>query len=181
MKTVVIYQSKYGFTKIYAKWIAEDLGAELAEAKQISISNLQEYNTIIYGGGLYAGGVSGLSLLTKNFERLKNKKLYVFTVGVADVTDPENIKGIRSSLSRVLTPAMLQVIKLYHLRGGMCYSKMGFIHRKMMGMMMKMIHKKPESELRVEEKMMLKNYGKDVDFTDRQSIAELVMQVKAAG
>ena len=178
MKTAVIYQSKYGFTEIYAQWIAEALGADLLKAETVKAADLQKYGTIVYGGGLYAGGVSGISLLTKNFERIKDKALYLFTVGAADVNDPENTTAIRSALKKVLPPPMQETIHIYHLRGGMRYSKMSFIHRGMMDMMIKMVQKKPEIELRAEDKMMLETYGQDVDFTDQQAIAPLIADIK---
>lgn len=179
MKTVVIYQSKYGSTKIYAKWLAEDLGADLLVANKVKVDDLQKYGTIVYGGGLYAGGVNGIALLTKNAESIKGKAIYLFTVGVADVTDKENTTAIRMSLEKALPASLWDTAHLYHLRGGMCYSKMSFMHRTMMNMMMKMVRKKPESELRAEDKMMLATYGQDIDFTDRAAIAPLVADIKA--
>lgn len=179
MDTAVIYKTKYGFTKTYARWIAEDLGAELLAADKVKTADLQNYSTLIFGGGLYAGGVSGLATLTKHFESIKNKALYLFTVGAADVTDQKNIDSIRSSLGRILTPTMMQIIKIYHFRGGMKYSEMNLTHRTMMGMMIKMVRKKPESELRAEDKMMLETYGQDVDFTDHQMIGSLLEDIKA--
>ncbi len=180
MNTAVIYKTKYGFTETYARWIAEDLGADLLVADKVKTADLQNYSIIIYGGGLYAGGVSGITTLTKNFESIKDKALYLFTVGAADVTDQKNINSIRNSLSRVLTPSMMQAIKLYHFRGGMKYSEMSLTHRAMMGMMIKMVRKKPESELRAEDRMMLDTYGQDVDFTDRRMIASLLEDIKAS-
>ena len=75
MKTVVIYESKYGTTKKYAEWIADALSCDLFEKKSITPSALTGYDTIIYGGGLYAGGVSGIGLLKKNFSKISNKNL----------------------------------------------------------------------------------------------------------
>lgn len=178
-KIAVIYKSKYGSTKKYAQWIAEELGADLMETDKTKASRLQDYDVIIYGGGLYAGGINGISLMTKNFERIKEKALYLFTVGAADVTDQQNIDHIRGGLAHTLTPKMQESISIFHLRGGMDYEKMSFIHRAMMGMMIKMLRKKPESELRSDDKMMLETYGQRMDFTDRLTILPLTLAVKA--
>ncbi len=177
-KIAVIYKSKYGFTESYARWIAEDLSTDLLQSDSVKHSDLQKYDVLIFGGGLYAGGLSGISLLTKNFDSLKDKKLYIFTVGAADVTDPENIKSIRSSLSHKLTPSMQESVQIYHLRGGLSYSKMSFVHRTMISMLVKMVRKKPENELSNEEEQMLESYGQDVDFTNRQTIEALVSNVR---
>ena len=71
----IIYSSHYGFTEAYAHWLAEDLSADLLEAGKVRREDLEKYGTIIYGGGLYAGGVNGTSLLVKNAELLLGKKL----------------------------------------------------------------------------------------------------------
>ena len=65
-KTIVVYKTKYGSTKSYAQWIAEDLGCNFVDAKDIKIDELLQYDTIIYGGGLYAEIINGVSLITKN-------------------------------------------------------------------------------------------------------------------
>lgn len=180
MKIAVIYKSHYGFTETYAKWLAEDLNADLLQVNRIKSADLQQYETIIYGGGLYAGGVNGISFITKNFGSISGKSLFLFTVGAADVTNHQNIDSIRQSLSRVLTPQMQEKIQIYHLRGGMDYSRMNFMHRIMMGMMVKMLRKKPESDLTIEDKGLLETYGQKVDFTDRSTIIPLVEAIKAA-
>ena len=176
--TVVIYASHYGFTEAYARWMAEELEAELLEAGKVKKGDFARYSTIVYGGGLYAGGVNGISLLVKNAERLRGKKLYLFTVGASDPTDPENIANIRNGIAKALPPTMLETIKIYHLRGGLCYSKMSMVHRTMMAMLRKVLLKKPEAELRSEDQALLETYGQDISFLDRTTIAPLVEDIR---
>ena len=66
MKAIVIYKSKYGSTKCYAQWIADELECDINDASNVKIEDLYEYDTIIYGGGLYAEVIAGVSLITKN-------------------------------------------------------------------------------------------------------------------
>jgi flavodoxin len=47
----VVYKYKYGSTKKYAEWIAEELGADSMEASETNAGSLAEYRTIIYGAG----------------------------------------------------------------------------------------------------------------------------------
>lgn len=176
--TVVIYKSKYGFTKKYAEWIAQELDADIKEAAQTKPADLKSYDVIIYGGGLYAGGVSGISLLTKSFNIIKDKSLYLFTVGAADVTDEKNISNIQTGLQKVLSPEMQKQIKIFHFRGGIDYLKLNFVHRTMMVMLLNMLKKKPESELLSEDKLMIETYGQTVDFSDRSTITPLVQAIK---
>jgi hypothetical protein len=79
-KTAVIFSSKYGTTQKYATWISEELGADLFDKASVKPSQISYYDIIIYGGGLYAGGISGIKFILKN----KPKKLIVFTVGLAN-------------------------------------------------------------------------------------------------
>lgn len=73
---------------------------------------LATYDTVIYGGGLYASGINGVKLITKNLDKLKNKKVIVFATGATptrqetttemlnayswpvDFTDRKNIAGL---------------------------------------------------------------------------------------
>lgn len=177
-KTVVVYQSKYGSTKKYAEWISEELSCDLFERKNITPNQLEYYETIIYGGGLYAGGVSGIKLITKSFEQLKNKDIIIFTCGLADPKDEINVKGIREGLNKVLQEEMKDTIKIFHLRGAIDYSKLGIVHKYMMSMLYKMTLKKNYESLREEEKEMIDTYGKVVNFMDKEAINPIVLYAK---
>ena len=173
-KCIVIYESKYGTTKKYAEWIAEDLGADLYERKAASADALTGYDVIVYGGGLYAGGVSGLPFITKNFDKIKDKKILLFTCGLGDPNVSENVKSIQKSLDKVLSPEMKKTVEIYHLRGGMDYSTLSFMHKSMMSMVQKSVAKKDPKDMTQEDIEMLETYGKVVDFTDRSTIKPLV-------
>lgn len=173
-KTVVIYESKYGWTRRYAKWIAEELSCPVFEKKDFRPQNFSQYERIIYGGGLYAGSVSGISLITQNWKLIADKQVILFTCGFADPDDPYDISNIRSSLSKVLSGEMMEHICFFHLRGGIDYSRLGIIHKIMMFGFHKMLLKKEAHSLRDEDRQILETYGKYIDFTDRQSIRPLI-------
>lgn len=176
-KRVVIFESKYGSTGQYATWIAEALSCPLFEKRKFRQQDLADYDTIIYGGGLYAGGVSGIELIAKNWPVLREKNVILFTCGLADPSDPENVRHIRDSLSKALSPEIPEKIHLFHLRGGIDYSRLNFIHKAMMSMLRKMLLKKDPESLKNEEKQLLETYGKCIDFTRRETITPLVDSV----
>lgn len=173
-KTVVIYCSKYGATKQYARWIAAALSCDLLEQHTVRPDDLDRYDTIIYGGGLYAGGVSGIKLLTKNADRLQQKNLLLFTCGIADPKDEDNVKHIRQALNKILPLQLQNRIQLFHLRGSIDYKRLGLVHRMMMAMLRKMIAKKDPNTLREEDRQLLATYGQTIDFTDQSSIQPIV-------
>lgn len=178
-KTVVIYKSKYGSIEKYAKWIAEDLSCDIYERSKVKPADLEPYRTIVYGGGLYADGVNGIDLFTKNFDQFRNKNLILFTCGLADPSDQENTDHIKSNLNKIFSSEMQKQIKVFHLRGAINYAKLGPVHKAMMAMLHKMLSKKEPQSLRNEDKQMLATYGKVVDFTNRAAISPLIQYVQS--
>jgi len=170
-KIAVIYKSHYGTTKQYAEWIAEALNAPLFEASTIKPPQLMDYDTIVYGGGLYAGGVLGAKLVTKN----PTKSLVVFTVGLADtkLTDFSNI------LSKQFSQERFAKLKVFHLRGAIDYAKLSFLHKTMMGVVKRAAEKTPVDRRTNDDHLLLETYGKKIDFMDRTTILPLVEYVSA--
>lgn len=173
--TVVVYESKYGSTKRYAQWIAEETKADLVKRSEMSVDSLMEYDTIIYGGGLYASGIIGSSIISKNYERIKDKRIIVFTVGLASTDEEEVFTPI---IEKNFSKDMLEKIKFFHLRGAIDYKKLGLIHKSMMAMLKTMICKKDENELSNDDKELLATYGSKVDFVDKNTIVPLLSFLK---
>lgn len=172
---VVIYKSKYGSTKKYAEWISNALNCDLFESSNIPIDKVIEYDTIIYLGGLYASGINGVSLITKKFEKLKQKELIVCTVGLADPNIESQFKPI---IDKNFTEEMKNSIRIFHLRGGINYKELGMIHKSMMAMLKKTVKNKKEEELTDEDRTMLNTYGDVVDFTDEKTIEPIISYVR---
>jgi len=172
MKTniAVIYKSKYGTTKQYAEWIARELNADLFEVSGIKPARLMSYDAVIYGGGLYAGGIDGVRLVTKN----PCKNLVVYTVGLAD---PETT-DYSAILNMNFTQEQLEKTKIFHLRGAMDYKNLNLAHRGMMAMLRKMDMKKAESERTEEDKLFLETYGIKLDFMDKDTITPIIDYVR---
>lgn len=176
-RLAVIYESKYGSTKQYASWIAQELSCPLFSKKEFHPEDFKNFDLIIYGGGLYAGGVSGIKLITKNPDLLSGKKIVLFTCGVADPQDPANVAHIRESLDKTIPAEMKEQITFFHLRGGIDYSQLNFVHKSMMAMLRKMLLKKSPQERSDEDMQLLETYGKKINFLDRHTAAPLINYV----
>ncbi|HOQ15888.1 MAG TPA: flavodoxin domain-containing protein [Defluviitaleaceae bacterium] len=175
-KIAVVYKSKYGSSKKYAEWIADELKAELFEHSKIKKDDLLKYDTIIYGGGLYAGSISGISLITKNFDKLKDKNLIVFTVGTAQTDNTEVFKPI---IEKNCSEEVRRAVKFFHFRGSMDYKNMTLTHKMMMKMLKLVLEKKKEEGLSKEDKLFLETFGQKVDFIDKAYISPLIEYVNA--
>ncbi len=174
MSTIVIYKSKYGSTKTYAEWISKELNCKCFDAKEIKADNLLDYDTIIYGGGLYAEIIAGVNLITKNFEKLKDKKLIVYTTGIT----PLNVREYydHEVIEKNFKPYMLNNIKVYNFLGRMIMSELSAPHKAAIKMLKKIMSSK-ENPTDM-EKMLIDLCDADGDFTDKSAIGDLVEYAK---
>lgn len=172
MKTVVVYKSKTGFTKKYAQWIAEDLSADIFEVSKINIDMLTSYDTIIYGGSLYAVGILGVKNITKNIDKLKDKKIIVFATGAS----PSRIEAINEVKDANFTNEQQKYIRFFYLRGGFNYSKLSTFDKFLMTLLKLKI--KMKKELTSDEKGMLACYDRPADFAKKTNLVELIKYAK---
>lgn len=170
MKTIVIYKTKYGSTKAYAEWIAEALGCDAVDAKTVKAADLAEYDTIIYGGGLYAEVINGVTLITKNIEKLRDKKIIIFTTGITpmDCRDYYDTYVIEKNFKT----GVPQNVKIFNYPGKMVLKELSLVHRTALKSLKKiMSDKENPTEL---EKMLIDLCDADGDFSDKTLIGELV-------
>jgi menaquinone-dependent protoporphyrinogen IX oxidase len=173
-KVLVMYFSKYGSTKKYAEWIASELNGDVYDVKNTEQNILKNYDTIILGSGLYAGKIEGINIIINNYETIKDKKLIIFTCGLADYSKTENINSINKRLEKIIPINIRENIKIYYLRGGMNYKRLNLKHKIMMGLLKKMIQKKGSEKSNEENEEFLETYGKTIDFTNINNIKEIV-------
>ncbi|MDF2884179.1 MAG: hypothetical protein K0R54_4746 [Clostridiaceae bacterium] len=174
MKTVVIYKSKTGFTKKYAEWIAEDLSADIFDASKVNINMLDAYDTIIYGGSLYAVGITGVKLITQNIDKIKDKNIVVFATGAS----PSREDVINEVKNKNFTPEQQKYIKFFYLRGGFNYSKLNPFDKFLMTLLKWKMKSKKKEELTSDEIGMLAIYDKPVDYTMRKNIDSIIDYLK---
>lgn len=172
MKAIVVYRSKTGFVKKYADWIAEELSTKAVPGDEIKVEDLKNYDTIIFGGGLYAGGINGIKLIKKNLDKLDGKNIVIFATGAS----PGRKEEIEEVWDKNFTKEQQQKIDFFYLRGGFEYDKLNIKDKMLMTMMKKMLQKK--KELTPDEEGMLAAYKEPVDFTDKKNIRDLIDLVR---
>lgn len=173
MKIVVVYKSKTGFAKKYAEWIAEELSANIFEYRSVNLSILLSYDTIIYGGSLYAVGINGVKLITQNMDKLKDKKVIVFTTGLS----PARKEVIDEVKNKNFTSEQQKDIRFFYFRGGFDYNRLKPFDKILMTLLKWKI--KDKKELTPDEKGMLVAYDKPVDYTMKKNINELIEYVSS--
>jgi menaquinone-dependent protoporphyrinogen IX oxidase len=174
MRSLVIYSSKTGFTKKYAKWLAEDLSADIIDVTEAKADTLLNYDTVIYGGGLYAIGISGIKYIKQNISKLKNKKVVVFATGLSTSRDDV----VRVVKNHNFTAAEQKQLQLFYLRGGFDYSKLSLLYKVIMTFLKWKLMLKSKHKLTTDEQGMLASYAKPVDFTRRENLEKMISYVK---
>ena len=175
MNNIIIYGSNYGTTEQYAKELSKRTNIEA-----ISFENVQEinkYDKIIYIGGLYAGGVLGMSKTLRKLTNIQNKTIILVTVGLADPTDEKNINNIRNNIKVQISKEIYDKAKIFHLRGGIDYSKLKFFHKTMMKLLYNAVKNIPQEKLSAENKAMIETYNKKVNFVNFSDLDKIISEI----
>ena len=93
---IIIYGSQYGTAKQYAEELARKTSIDLKSYEDVA--DINHYDTVIYIGGLYAGGVLGMKKTFAKMSQCQSKKVIIATVGLADPMDTENTNSIKNSM-----------------------------------------------------------------------------------
>lgn len=110
----------------------------------------------------------------KNLKECNGHRIIIATVGLADPSDKENTDNIKSSMKNQLSKEIYDNAEIFHLRGGIDYSKLGFKHKTMMGLLYKKAVSLPEVKKTAEIKAMIETYNKMVDFVDLATLEPII-------
>ncbi len=174
MNSIVLYKSKYGSTKRYAEWIAEDLGCRVCDSREVKLEDLLSYDVIIYGGGLYAEAINGVTLITKNLASLKNKKILIFTTGITPIECREYYDNL--VIVKNFKQGLPENISIYNFLGKMILRELSLPHRAALKTLKKiMAGKENPTEM---EKLLIELCDANEDYTKREYIGDLIEEVK---
>lgn len=196
-RTIVLYTSKYGAAETYARWIAEALGCRAVPLDQFSKKELQGYDTVIYGGGVQAGGIRGLEQFTKWIKgdlKLRqmakrgtiseaeaaeigafDRQYYIFAVGIS--LDSE---GNRLQLRDInFDKDWLRDLPCFFLPGAFDPAKLAGVDKAIIKVATKMFLDKPEAQAAAEDAQVLRYFETGCDLIDRTRTTALIESVKS--
>ena len=169
MKGIILYTSKYGSTKRYAEWLAEETGFDCVETKKAKIEDVKQYDTILLGGGIYASGIAGLSFLKKNMAQLREKKVIVFCDGAS----PYEERAFQQIVAHNLKDS-LAGLPCFYCRGAWDPDAMSLADRTLCRMLQKAVAKKKPEDCEIWEKALLEAGDQKHDWTDRSYLAPIL-------
>ena len=145
------------------------MGCPVYPRKELPAGQLESCSILVYGGGLYAGGVAGIHTLKQAIERYPQNNFVLFTCGVADPALPETVATIRRGPEKALDR-----LHLFCLRGRLDYSQLSPLRRMMMAALCRMLKRKDPRSLTEEDRQILDTYGSRVDFVNLGTLTPLL-------
>ena len=174
MKSIVIYNSKTGFTKKYADWISEAAGCEAVPLKKAGKIKLADYDAIVFGSWCMAEAITKIEWFKKQLPGLTaaGKKLFVFLVGASPAEAPEAQNALRKNF----TDDEWSKIKAFYCPGGLNYEKMGWGSKTMLKMFVKMLSNK--KDITQKELAQVQMLAKSFDISDKKYIEPIFSEIK---
>lgn len=173
MKNIVVYESKYGSTEKYAKWIGEELNCKVSKISDVTTEELLNYDNIVFGGWLQAGKIKGFKDIYEDIHKFKDKNLILFYVGLSIMDDKIYEEVKKKNFANV------DNIKQFYLRGAFNYEKLTILDKLMMNIFKIMLKTQKEEEMDENTKGMLEAYNTPIDFTDKNNIKPIIEAINS--
>lgn len=173
-KIAIIYYSKHGSTEAYARRIAELTGGDLFDAHSCKYKDVADYDVIVYGGGIYSGGIKGIEMLKKGWRKgFRNKKIIVFAVGIT-IDYEEN----RKQCEEINFVKKLKGLPCFFLPGAYDPSSITGVDKKIMGFTLKLIGDGKATGQTAESAQLIDRMKNGCDMVDMDMVEPLVRAIK---
>lgn len=176
MSKIIIYGTKYGSAKRYAEELSKQTNIKAESYKKIK--NINDYETIIYIGSIYAGGITGLSKTFRKISNCDNKKIIIATVALSDPLDEKGSNNIKKMIKKQVADEIYNKASIYHLRGEIDYTRLNLVYKTLMKMFCKKLKDIPEEERSADVRAMIDTYNKTVDFVDFTALENIIKEIK---
>lgn len=160
-RTIIIYKSKYGAAKEYAHLLGEKIHCEVFENSRLNPKQINNFDTVLLCGGVYASHISGISFLKRKYEDLKNKEVIIFAVGAYPYSDQ-----MISELKRQNLKGTMSNITLFYGRGMWDEEILTFKDRLLCNMVKKSAEKKSSSPDEPQINSLISILGKKENWID---------------
>ena len=175
MKTLIVYTSQTGYTKMYAEKLAERLQADcftVEELKKKDDAFFGTYDAIVYGGWAMAGKVVKSEWLLGKAPSWKDKKLAIFCVGATPVDSPL----VEQAMAKVVPDELKSYVGVFYCPGGLNYDKMKLPSKMMMKAYASMLAKKKDQT--EDDKKMAEMIAQSYDISDVKYLDPIVEYIE---
>lgn len=169
MKAIVVYNSKTGFTRRYAEWIAQAIDADCRAIDEIENVDMRQYDLLLFGSWVHAETLKKRDWIKRQLPRWKGRRVGVFAVGAMPAGDAAN-----RVFEQTFTPQERTQMRTFYLQGGLDYARMSCADRLLMAFMRKTLAGQKDTK----SGEMLKLLSESFDATDERAIEPIVQWAK---
>ncbi|WP_052078414.1 flavodoxin domain-containing protein [Spirochaeta lutea] len=163
MKGIIIYQSKFGSTRTYARWIAEETGFKAVDIKKLPKADLRSAEQVVIGSPIMAKSPALTRWILKHWDQIKDKNPILFTTSGAPADSPDLKEWYQASFP----DHHRRILKYFPLGGRMVVAELDGLSRFFMKLG-QMMEKDPVAKAKMME---------DVDAMNRASLGPLLAQI----
>lgn len=167
MKTLIIYNSKTGFTKKYVQWLSEEIDCTLIAFPEAGTADFSSYDTVIFASWFHAGRIKELNWFKKQPLTCKNK--IVLATGATPADSPETQNALLENFKDNRTE-----YTPFYVQGGLCYEKMGTADKLLMSLFKKMVKKSAG-----ENSEMYRMISHSYDMSKKENLEPLISYLKS--
>ncbi len=175
MKSIIVYSSQTGFTRKYAEWLAQELGAvsiPLGEAQKKGDEYFEDADAIVYGGWVMGGKIVNGEWFAQKAPAWKGKKLAMLCVGAS----PEDSATVDTVLQDALQDGLREEARAFYCPGGIAYERMKLPSRLLMKAFAAMMRNKKDAS--AEEKSMGEMLAHSYDISDKKYILPILQYLQ---
>jgi len=126
MSGIVVYRSSYGSTEQYAEWIGEETGYTVHDIREKAIP-WERADTVVIGSPILANKPVLAGWMKANWDRMKAKRVVLFTTSGADPAVAPAQEWAESPFSE----EMRTTIRFFPLAGRFDYASLSGLHKAM--------------------------------------------------
>lgn len=127
MKGLIAYRSRYGATREYAEWLAQETGMAVKPIQEVGEADLKAIDFLVLGSSVRIGKIEAGKWLEEHWDLLSGKKIILFTVSLTPPEDEEISKIVERSISQEI----IAVLDYYPLPGRLRPDRLSFLDRQM--------------------------------------------------
>ena len=81
-------------------------------------------------------------------------------------------------MKRQIKQEIFEKAKIFHLRGGIDYTKLNVMHKTMMKLLYNAVKKLPEEKKTAEDRAMIDTYNQKISFVNFSSLDDIISEIQ---
>ena len=164
MKGIILYMSKYGSTKQYAEWIAEEAGFTVIDLNRNGKPDVDNKDVVVIGTWILASSMKTRSWIVKNWSTLKERRVILFSTSGSRPTEELKKTYLEGSLPEEIRKGVVY----FPLWGRFYTDKLNFVDRNMIKFASRMFKNDD----------LMKDLIRGFDEVKRENLKELLEHVR---